>query len=49
MNNIDISPDDFALLSPDEQMQIMKKLIKDLPKEELMIIKNMLENEINMQ
>ena len=44
MKNVDISPDEFALLPPNEQMQIMKNLIEDLPKEELMIIKDMIDN-----
>lgn len=34
----------FALLPPDEQLGIMKNLIKDWTKDELMILKSMIDN-----
>ncbi len=44
MENIDISPDEFILLPPDEQMHVMKNIIKDWPREELEILKNMIDD-----
>ena len=40
-----ISPDNFSTFSPEEQMQIMKDLIKDFSIEELNILKTMIDNE----
>ncbi len=34
----------FALLPPDEQLGIMKNLIKDWAKDELIILKSMIDN-----
>ncbi len=34
----------FALLPPDEQLRIIKNLIKDWTKDELMILKSMIDN-----
>lgn len=45
MEYIDISPDEFILSTLDEQMNIMKNLIKDFAKEEIIILKNMIDNE----
>lgn len=40
-----ISPDQFSTLPPDEQLRIMKELIKDFSVEELKILKEMIDNE----
>lgn len=40
-----ISKDQFSALPPDEQLRIMKELIKDFSVEELQILKTMIDNE----
>lgn len=43
--NMQISKDQFSALPPDEQLRIMKELIKDFSVEELQILKTMIDNE----
>lgn len=40
-----ISPEDFSKLPPEEQTELFKNLISELPNEELMILKTMIDNE----
>lgn len=43
--NMRISSNQFSTLPPDEQLHIMKELIKDFSVEELKILKEMIDNE----
>lgn len=40
-----ISPEQFSALPPEEQLNIIKNLIKDFSVEELQILKIMIDNE----